>query len=525
MSARKTAESKIKTRKWKAADIPAIIECQKAAYPKISRDSLIDTRCFEMQLAAFPEGQFLAECDGRIVGYATSLILQLDDDSPWYSYNEITGVGTFSTHTPGGDTLYGSDIAVHPDFQGSGIASKLYQRRKGLLKRMNLRRMVAGGRIPGYASVAKKMTAEKYVNAVREGKLSDPSLSVHLKAGYQVLSVHFAYLDDAESMNYATYLELLNPDFDAAKRMIAGSPIRKSVRKIRVCAAQYLLRPVTCWEMLEQQVEFFAQTADEYHCHFLLFPELFTAQLFSMLPPELDSMSAVWEVAKLADRYREMFMRCAEKHNLYIIGGSTPIAFGDEVRNVAHLFTPSGSVYTQEKLHITSVERNAYDMQPGDALRVFDTPFGRIGILICYDIEFPELARLQAQHGVEVIFVPFATDERKSYQRVRYCAQARAVENVVYVVLAGCVGNLPQVTSFLVNYGQAVVCTPCDIAFPKDGIMAEADPNCETVVIAELDLNDLAVQRGVGTVRTLQDRRTDLYELTSRLPIEIIKTS
>jgi predicted amidohydrolase len=124
--------------------------------------------------------------------------------------------------------------------------------------------------------------------------------------------------------------------------------------------------------------------------------------------------------------------------------------------------------------------------------------------------------------GIDVLFVPFATDERKSYHRVRYCAQARAVENIIYVVLAGCVGNLPQVRSFLVNYGQAAVCTPCDVAFPKDGILAEADPNTETVVIAELDLNDLAVQRRIGSVKPLQDRRSDLYEVKSRLPVEVI---
>jgi predicted amidohydrolase len=181
-------------------------------------------------------------------------------------------------------------------------------------------------------------------------------------------------------------------------------------------------------------------------------------------------------------------------------------------------------VFTQEKIHITSVERDFYDIQPGDKLRVFDTPLGRIGILICYDVEFPELARLLTVAGIDVLFVPFATDERKSYHRVRYCAQARAIENIIYVVLAGCVDNLPQVRSFLVNYGQAVVCTPCDVAFPKDGILAEADPNCETVVIAELDLNDLAVQRALGSVKPLQDRRSDLYQINSSVPVEVVYT-
>ncbi len=282
------------------------------------------------------------------------------------------------------------------------------------------------------------------------------------------------------------------------------------------------MRPIGSWEEFARQVRFFTETADEYHCHFLLFPELFTAQLFSMLPPNMNSMDAVREVAKYHESYVNLLKQRATETGLYIIGGSHPTIQDDKLLNVAHLFTPSGGVYTQDKLHITPVERQCYALEPGDTLRVFDTPLGRIGILVCYDVEFPELARLLTIHGIDVLFVPFATDERKSYHRVRYCAQARAVENIIYVVLAGCVGNLPQVRSFLVNYGQAAVCTPCDVAFPKDGILAEADPNTETVVIAELDLNDLAVQRRLGSVKPLQDRRSDLYEVTSKLPVEVV---
>ena len=515
-------QPQVKVRRWKKADLPAILACQNAAYPNIARESLADLRKLQMQLDAFPDGQFLAEIDGKVIGYAASLIVRLDDDSPWYSYDEITGAGTFSTHDPSGDTLYGADIAVHPDYRGTGIAGKLYVRRKNLLKKYNLRRMVAGGRIPGYAHHAKKMTAERYIEKVKKGELKDMALSAHLKAGYDVLSVHYAYLNDRESMNYATFISMDNPDFGSEKHRISAAPIRRPVRKIRVCAAQYQLRPIKSWDDLERQVEFFVDTANEYHCHFLLFPELFTAQLFSTLSPELSSVEAVHEIAKYHDRYLDMFKRFAAEFGLYIIGGSHPVTVDGEFRNVAHLFSPSGNVYTQDKMHITSVERRWYEIQPGDKVRVFDTPLGRIGILVCYDVEFPELVRLISLAGIDVLFVPFATDERKSYHRVRHCAQARAVENSIYVVLAGCVGNLPQVRSFLVNYGQAAVCTPCDVAFPTDGVMAEADPNTETVVVAELDMNDLAILRDLGTVRTLQDRRTDLYELKSRLPIEII---
>lgn len=517
------ADEKISVRRAKKSDIPALVECQLAAYPELPPESLADERKFQMQLSAFPQGQFVALHGSRIVGYCASLILDLDDDSPWYSFDEITGVGTFSTHSPSGDTLYGSDIAVHPDYRGRGIAGLLYQRRKALLTRLNLRRMVAGGRIPGYAEYSSRMTAAEYVEAVKSGKLRDSSLSAHLKAGYDVLSVHYGYLSDRESMNYATFLELLNPKFDPAKRLISTSPIRKSIRKVRVCAAQYEMRPIKHWNELARQVHFFAETAHEYHCNFLLVPELFTAQMFSMLPPEMDSHAAVAEVAGYYDDYKQLFVELAEKFDLYIIGGSTFVEIDGELRNAAHLFTPTGGIHVQEKLHITPVERRYYGTLPGDKVRVFETPLARIGIVVCYDVEFPELVRLVALAGIEILFVPFATDERKSYYRVRHCAQARAVENSIYVVLAGCVGNLPQVRSFLINYGQSAICTPCDIAFPKDGILAEAEPNTETAVIGELDLNDLAVQRDVGTVLPLQHRRTDVYQLGCRLGVEIVR--
>ncbi|WP_197526551.1 carbon-nitrogen hydrolase family protein [Botrimarina colliarenosi] len=498
--------------------------CQRECYPGMPEETFMDERKLRMQLAAFPEGQYLAEIEGRVVGYATSLIVILDDESPWHSYDEITGVGTFGTHDPAGDTLYGSDIAVVPDWRGKKVAARLYKRRKAVLKRFNLRRMVAGGRMPGYAEHAKRLTPMQYVEAVKQGMLHDQALSAHLKAGYQVLGIHYGYLSDGESMNYATFLEMLNPDFDPARRLIAAPPIRRPVRKVRVCAGQYQLRPLTDWAQFEMQVEFFADTANEYHCHFLLLPELFTVQLFTLLPSQTDTLEAVREIAKMHDRYCELCKRMAMKYGLYFIAGSHPVIDHEgDLLNIAHLFTPSGQIYTQPKLHMTPAEREYYNMQPGDDLRVFDTPLGRIGILICYDIEFPELSRLLTRHGVEVLFVPFATTERKGYNRVRHCAQARAVENVVYVVMAGCVGNLPQVKSFLINYGQAAVCTPCDFAFPKDGVLAEGEANNESVVIAELDLNDLAVQRDIGSVRPLQDERKDLYQVTTTMRIETIQ--
>jgi predicted amidohydrolase/GNAT superfamily N-acetyltransferase len=516
---------KIRVRRARPADVPAIHACQVEAYAGLPPSALCEERLLAMQVDTFPEGQLVAVLGSRVIGYAMSLIVQLDDDAPWYSYAEITGDGTFSTHDPSGDTLYGADIAVHPDHRGRGVAGQLYEARKRLLRRFNLRRMVAGGRIPGYREHAGRMTPEEYVERVVKGQLRDSALNAHLKAGYEVRSVHMGYLRDDQSLDYATFLEFRNPEFKATRRRIAASPMRQPVRRVRVCAAQYRMRPVSGWDELRHQVEFFVTTAEEYHCHFLLFPELFTVQLFSAQDPSLGSRESIELLADETDRYRAMFSELARRTGVFIVGGSHPVRVEGEIRNVAHLFTPSGRFYTQDKLHITPEERAEYGIMPGNGLTVFDTGHARIAILICYDVEFPELARLATLAGAEIIFVPFSTDERKAYLRVRYTAQARAVENVVYTVMAGNVGNLPQVESFLINYGQAIVCTPCDFPFPLDGIAASADASSETVVITDLDLVTLEQARELGSVRPLRDRRIDLYSVHSTVPVPVVHTA
>jgi predicted amidohydrolase len=152
-------------------------------------------------------------------------------------------------------------------------------------------------------------------------------------------------------------------------------------------------------------------------------------------------------------------------------------------------------------------------MQGGDEVKIFDTDFGKIGILICYDVEFPELARLQSEEKINVLFVPFWTDTKNGYLRVRLCAQARAIENECYVAIAGSCGNLPKVDNADIQYAQSAVFSPSDFAFPHDAIMAETTPNTEMTLIVDLDFEKLVALENEGSVRNYLDRRRDLYKV------------
>ncbi|MBU4222281.1 MAG: carbon-nitrogen hydrolase family protein, partial [Euryarchaeota archaeon] len=201
------------------------------------------------------------------------------------------------------------------------------------------------------------------------------------------------------------------------------------------------------------------------------------------------------------------------KYNINIIGGSHFTVENDHLFNISYLFRRDGTLGKQYKLHITPNERRWWGIEAGNKLEIFDTDRGKIAILICYDIEFPELARFAVEHGAQILFVPFCTDERYAYLRVRYCAQARCIENHLFVVIAGSVGNLPSVENLDIHYAQSAIFSPSDIPFSRDAIQAEATPNVETVIFDDIDLELLKKHRQTGSVLNWQDQRRDLYEV------------
>jgi len=279
------------------------------------------------------------------------------------------------------------------------------------------------------------------------------------------------------------------------------------MERIRVASLQYFIRPVRTFGDLSAQVERLVETAADYKCQLLVFPEYFTVQLLTLgdIRPPID-LQVRTLAAQLPD-FVECIGTLAKRHNLHIVAGTIPVLTGtaDDVLNVSYFFTPHGTHACQPKLHTTRFEREDWRVSPGARLRVFETSLGRVAIAICYDVEFPEIARSAAARGAQILVVSSCTDDRQGYLRVRYCAQARVVENQMYVIQSSTVGSLPMVPAVSLNYGQAAILTPSDFAFSRDGILAEGIPNQETMIIGELNLATIVDARSGGTVLPLLD--------------------
>lgn len=282
-------------------------------------------------------------------------------------------------------------------------------------------------------------------------------------------------------------------------------------RRIRVAGVQHDMRAVASFDAFAAQCAHHVAAAAEWNAQACLFPEFLTTQLLSI--PRNDGRAAgIADLDAHTAAYRALFSGLAARHAMTIVAGTHVHAHEGGLRNTAHVFLPDGRVELQDKLHLTPTEVSPWALAPGGELRVLDLPFGRAAVLVCYDVEFPELARQARARGADILFVPSCTDDRQGFHRVRHCCHARAIEDQVYVVATHTVGNLP-VEWMRGNVGNAAILTPCDVQFPPGGVQAQGEMNVEQLVVAELDLDLLARARQGGSVRTWQDRRADLYPL------------
>ncbi|WP_018758134.1 carbon-nitrogen hydrolase family protein [Paenibacillus terrigena] len=280
--------------------------------------------------------------------------------------------------------------------------------------------------------------------------------------------------------------------------------------KLRVSAVQYHLHTISKFQEFADQVEHYVRTADEFNTDFVLFPEFLTTQLMSIGNDKAAALT-IQELPDYTDAYLSLFTGLAKKYGMHIIGGTHVIRRNNKLYNVAHLFYPDGQVAEQAKIHITPTEVTEWNMSAGDGVEVFETDKGKIGLLTCYDIEFPEIVRMVRAKGADVIFCPSCTDDRHGFHRVRYSCHARTIENQIYVVTTGTIGSLPTVDFMRGNFGQAAVLSPNDVPFPPRGIIAEGEINNDMIITADLDLSLLHQVRESGSVTTWRDRRTDLY--------------
>ncbi|HER44529.1 MAG TPA: GNAT family N-acetyltransferase [Candidatus Eisenbacteria bacterium] len=500
-----TFQKSIETRPLAIEDYEAITRLQEKCFPGMQP---WERGNFRSLIEIFPEGQICVEYDGRIIGSASSLLVDLDEFSVEHTWSDITGGGNIETHDPEGDTLYGIEVMVDPEFQGMKIGRRLYDERKNIARRLDLKRIVVGGRVPNYHKCADELSIHEYVEQVMAKRLYDPVLTFQISNGFVLKRILPDYFEtDRESEGYAMLLEWVNLNYtpNPATRSRTTFPVR-------ICTVQYRMRKIESFEDFQNQCDYFVDVASGYKSDFVVFPEIITLQLLSFLPQERPGLS-VRKLAGFTDRYIESFQQMAIRYAINIVAGSHYTEENDKIYNVAYLFRRDGSIERQAKIHITPNERHWWGVQPGDDLNVFDTDKGKIAIAVCYDIEFPELGRIATEKGARIIFVPFATDNRQAYLRVRYCALARAVENQIFVVTSGCVGNLPSVENMDINYARSGIFTPLDFPFARDGIAGECQANIETAVIADVDLEVLRRARHGGTVRNWNDRRTDLYSI------------
>ncbi len=501
-------------------DVDAVRDLCRLVYPEYPPYS---SSMLRGHVNTFPEGQFVAVYDGEVVGYAASFRISARRALERHVWTDITGGGYASRHHPEGEYLYGMEVFVHPGRRNYRIGQRLYDARKNLCKELRLHGIVFGGRIPTWARRAKSYDSlEAYVQAVQDKKARDPVLSFQLRNGFEVIGLLPDYLPlDKESAGNAVHLLWRNPAI--SPEALEGEQKKNYAKRlpdtVRVATVQYQQRRVKSFEEFLGFVEYFVDVVADYRSDFVVFPELFSLQLLSIEDQELAPAESIEALTKYTAPFKKALHDMALKFNINIIGGSHPTR-GEDGRtlNISYLFHRDGRISEQAKIHPTPNEAWWWNIEGGSKLEAIQTDCGPVGILICYDSEFPELARHLVDQGVRLLFVPFCTDERQSYLRVRYCCQARAVENQCYVVMSGNCGNLPGVANMDIQYAQSCILTPCDLLFARDGIAADTTPNVETVAFADMRLETLNVARNSGTVQNLKDRRHDLYTVDWREP-------
>jgi predicted amidohydrolase/ribosomal protein S18 acetylase RimI-like enzyme len=500
-------EHKLTTRHLRIDDYEALRRIYTRVYKGL--DSPWTRQQIDLLTTLFPEGQVCIEDNGEPVAVALSVIIDFSLFGDQHTYDQIIGNGTFTSHDPEGDYLYGIEVFVDPEYRGMRLGRRLYDARKEIAENLNLKGILLGGRIPGYHKVSATMTPQQYILKVKDRELYDSVLTFQLSNDFHVRNLLDDYWPgDSQSRGNAVLLEWINIYYQKKTRLVGRT---KSIARLGV--VQWEMRRFESFDDFMQQVEFFVDTVSAYKADIVLFPELLNAPLIRLYEGT-NPAEAMRQLSGYSEDMRQAMTEMALSYNINIVTGSVPELREDgKLYNVSYLCRRDGTWDSQAKLHITPEEDAHWGFTGGHDLKVFETDVGKIGVLICYDVEFPELARLQTMRGMKMLLVPFWTDTKNGYLRVRRCAQARAIENECYVAISGSVGNIPKVETMGIQYSQSAIFTPSDFPFPHDAVASEVTPGIETTLITDLDLDLLKELRSQGSVRNVKSRRTDLYEL------------
>lgn len=272
--------------------------------------------------------------------------------------------------------------------------------------------------------------------------------------------------------------------------------------RFTVAAAQYPVDLLDGWDAYESKISSWIELAAQGGAALAVFPEYGAMELASLDPATMGDLGlSIETVSALLPRVDALHAALAARHNMYILAASAPRRDADgRFRNAARLFAPSGKSGVQDKLVMTRFEREEWDIAPGKALNLFDTALGKLAVVICYDSEFPLLARAAVEAGAEVLLVPSCTDTMHGYWRVRIGAQARALEGQCFAVQSPTVGEAAWSPSVDVNRGAAGIYGPPDKGMPEDGVLALGSEGVPGWTFAEIDTDCIADLRAHGGV-------------------------
>ena len=260
-------------------------------------------------------------------------------------------------------------------------------------------------------------------------------------------------------------------------------------------AAAYSMDELPSWEAYAEKLE---RWVSEAQGDLLVFPEYGAMELATITGQAGDLQRSIDAVTELLPDVNALHARLAAKYGCHILSASAPERLGDATVNRARLFAPSGASVVCDKQIMTRFERESWGISQGEALSLIETNLGRVAVLICYDAEFPLLARAAVEAGAEILLVPSCTDTHHGWNRVRIGAAARALEGQCVAVQAPTVGDCPWSPAVDENYGAAGIYASPDVGFPPDGVIAQGALDVPGWTRAEIDLSALSHVRSAG---------------------------